>query len=474
MHVLFDARLLHRPLSGLERVQRNVVRELGRRPEITRLEVAVMAGTTLPHDFPKQADVLEVHGTEDLLGALLRADPSERPDLYHLSWFPDRSPRDLWLLVAAKAAVVEVHDAILNRHPEYYPNRTAWAWYDGFVRQLVASADRLLVHSESVIEEVVDDLGGARERCDVAPLAVDPNLLNSVSADRVEAFQRRHGLDGRYFVALGKDYPHKGHATLWDALARLPREIHVVVAGDRVWHDGRDTEAHLRRLRLTERVRWLPGLTDDEVKALLQGSLGLVYPSFEEGFGLPPLEAMLRRVPVVAARAMSIPEVCGDAAWLFEPGDASALEARMRQVLAGGPEVQALLARGVARAAEFSWATCAERVVECYRNALRAGAQRRDRCPDPMAVLDTIAHCPYRDIQELAAWRERCLSTENVLADVTASREDVLRQLHALQTAAGAPLTEVPPVPENGAARRPRWSIARRIRKIRDGLRRGR
>src|SRR5690606_27766513 len=101
MHVLFDARLLHRPLSGLERVQRNLVRELSRRPEIGRLQVAVLAGTRPPAELGPRAEIVEVHGTEDLLARLLAPVPADRPDVYHLSFFPDRSPRDLLLLPAA-------------------------------------------------------------------------------------------------------------------------------------------------------------------------------------------------------------------------------------------------------------------------------------------------------------------------------------------------------------------------------------
>ena len=142
MDVLFDARLLHRPLSGLERVQRNLIRELSERSEIARLRVLVESGTPLPGDFPENAEVVEVCSTEEIMAVLLSRDPAERPDVYHLSWFPDGSPRDLLLLPAARAAVVEVHDAILNRHPEYFPSEDRWRWYHGFVKRLVARADR--------------------------------------------------------------------------------------------------------------------------------------------------------------------------------------------------------------------------------------------------------------------------------------------------------------------------------------------
>src|SRR5262249_46788903 len=158
MKVLFDARLLHRPLSGLERVQRNLVRELAAHRGIERLRVLVQTGTRPPEGFPARAELVPVNGTEDILRELI--DPQRKSDVYHLTWFPDRNPRDVWLPVAAPASVVEVHDAILNRHPEYHPSSESWQWYHAFVCTLVRGADRLLVHSKSVITEVERDLGG--------------------------------------------------------------------------------------------------------------------------------------------------------------------------------------------------------------------------------------------------------------------------------------------------------------------------
>lgn len=467
MHVLFDARLLHRPLSGLERVQRNLIRELSARPEIARLRVLVESGTVLPAEFPSKAEVVEVGSTEDILGVLLPEDPGERPDVYHLSWFPDDSPRDLLLLPAAKAAVVEVHDAILNRHPEYFPSKERWRWYHGFVKHLVARADRLLVHSRSVASEVENDLDGDRQKCDIAPLAVDPCLLDNVSDSIVDEVLARHGISGPYFVSLGKDYPHKDHATLFRAVARLNSEAEVVIAGDKIWHEGRDTDSLLQKLQLTARVRFLRGLPDDEVKALLQGSKGLVYPSLEEGFGLPPIEAMLRGVPVAAARCMSIPEVCGDAAWLFDAGDDQALAGLLEKMLAGGPEVDDLVRRGTARARGFSWSRCAEQALSCYQHAIAAAAKNPARAVGMVELLENIAQYPTEQSPEFDSWQEQYLEIEQHARAVEGNRDDILRQLQELQARVGDPVT---PAPEPMERVRPRWSLRRRIRKIRDGL----
>lgn len=469
MNVLFDARLLHRPLSGLERVQRNLLRELAAQPRIDRLRVLVRHGTVLPESFPGRAEPVFVHGTEDILRELLS--PDRRPDVYHLSWFPDTTPRDLWLPLAAKASVVEVHDAILNRHPEYHPNHECWKWYHSFVRGLVRSADRLLCHSRSVIEEVVRDLGGERGRCDLAPLAVEPSLRVALSDEAARARRQRLGIPEQYFLAVGKDYPHKGHATLFRAIARLPQKVSVVCAGSQVWNGPEGTRKLLEDLELTDRVLWLEGLDDEDVKALIQGATALVYPSTEEGFGLPPIEAMALGTPVIAAAAMSIPEVCGDGAWLFPPGNIGALVDLLGRVLNEPERVRQLVARGRERELQYSWTRCAEATVESYGRAIgrSKGGKRRKRAavpPDILNVLAVQAQSPFSTERELAAWQERCLSVENSLREA----QERLRLFEP-----SVEPTPPPPPPPSMALREPespraRFSLGRRMRKIRDSL----
>jgi len=322
----------------------------------------------------------------------------------------------------------------------------------------------------------VRELGGERARCDLAPLAVEPTLRTPLPDGDAAARRQRLGVPDRYFLAVGKDYPHKGHATLFRAIARLQQRVPVVCAGSQVWRGPGCTRELLDGLGMADQVQWLEGLGDDDVKALIQGAFALVYPSTEEGFGLPPIEAMALGTPVLAAAAMSIPEVCGDGAWLFPPDDFVALTALLQRVQHQPAQVAELVARGRAREATYSWQRCADATVECYGRAIGKGnkgnklgkRRRAGLSPDVLGALLVQAQSPFRVERELAAWQERCLSVENTL-------RETLERLRALEPdrapspaeATDAATTDTPPP---AAPQRPRFSLTRRMRKIRDRL----
>ena len=119
-----------------------------------------------------------------------------------------------------------------------------------------------------------------------------------------------------------------------------------------------------------------PGPVDDATKAwLLHHARLLAYPSLDEGFGFPILEAQAIGLPVVATRAGSIPEVAGDGAELVTPGDDDALAGALRRVLTDEEHRRAARRRRPrANVARFSWAATAEAMVDLYRRVLEDGS----------------------------------------------------------------------------------------------------
>jgi glycosyltransferase involved in cell wall biosynthesis len=111
-------------------------------------------------------------------------------------------------------------------------------------------------------------------------------------------------------------------------------------------------------------------VSDEELRALYEGAQSFVFPSLYEGFGIPPLEAMQCGCPVLAARAASIPEVCGDAALYFNPLSPSELAAVLMQVATNEPLRKQMRERGYEQANRFSWEAGARQLLDVCRKAM--------------------------------------------------------------------------------------------------------
>ena len=146
---------------------------------------------------------------------------------------------------------------------------------------------------------------------------------------------------GRFLVYPARAWPHKNHARLFDAFGELRRrhpDLELVLTA----YEGQTPPG----------VRALGHVSRDELVRLYQTAAGLVFPSLYEGFGQPPLEAMACGCPVASSNAAALPEVCGDAARLFDPTSTEDLVAAVDEILARPAEWSA---KGLERAAQFSW-----------------------------------------------------------------------------------------------------------------------
>jgi glycosyltransferase involved in cell wall biosynthesis len=175
---------------------------------------------------------------------------------------------------------------------------------------------------------------------------------------------------GRYVLALGTVERRKNVPTLVDAFGRLGRavpDVDLVLAG----RDGDDadvTARHVERLPrdLQERIHRRAAVDDAEKEHLLRGASVLAYPSLDEGFGFPVLEAQLAGVPVVASTAGSIPEIAGDGALLAPADDAERLASQLVIALDDEARRAALVAAGRHNLCRFSWDKTAAQLVALY------------------------------------------------------------------------------------------------------------
>jgi glycosyltransferase involved in cell wall biosynthesis len=212
-------------------------------------------------------------------------------------------------------------------------------------------------------------LGVKRGRIDVAPLGVriDPG---AVATPEVELRGRFALGQGPVILCVAQKRPYKRQDVLIRALADLPAETQLVLPGAATEFED-ELRALARDLGVAERVKFPDWVSEADLEGLYRLASCFALPSELEGFGLPVLEAMARGLPVACSDRTSLPEVAGQAALLFDPDDQAAVTRSLAELIEDQALRTRLIAAGLERAADFTWARTAEATVASYRKALK-------------------------------------------------------------------------------------------------------
>ncbi|HEV2371256.1 MAG TPA: glycosyltransferase family 4 protein [Streptosporangiaceae bacterium] len=250
-----------------------------------------------------------------------------------------------------------------------------WRWYS-FVRMQARVARRcgtVLTASQSSRADICRDFGVAPDNVHVIPLGVDTRLFHPRPTPRVP---------GRIVAIASADSPIKGVSTLLGALAKLAteRDAHLVMVAKPA--AGGPTERLVGELSLGDRVRFVSGISDQELAELTASAEVAVVPSLYEGFSLPAVEHMASATPLVASRTGALPEVTGDAAVLVEPGDAEELAAALRDLF-DSPQRRASLSQAAWQRVQerYTWSAVAQATVAEYERVISAHGRQEVRPP---------------------------------------------------------------------------------------------
>ncbi len=266
--------------------------------------------------------------------------------------------------------VVSIMDLMLLEHPEWY-ERGELLGFRRCMDRLAADDGPVITISSDVAERLHRLVGVARDRITVVHLAAGDEFRRPAEPADVERVCAGLGLQpGRFLLAVGNLSTRKNLGTLVRSMAGVEAAGLPLVLAGRPGTSSSEVDDEIRRHGVADRVRRAGFVADADLPALVQSALALVHPAVDEGFGLPPLEAMAAGTPVIAARAGSIPEVVGDAAVLVEPLDAAAWTEAVNLVAEDDDRRAAMAAAGRARAAAFTWERVAEQTVAVHRSAV--------------------------------------------------------------------------------------------------------
>ena len=276
---------------------------------------------------------------------------AQKFDIVHKTYFFDQSKM-------GARTVVTVYDMINELYPQYFPDDDHLAKHKAAA---VKRADAIICISESTRADLLNFI-------DIDPEKVFVTHLGFSSLPETDSEGRSGPMPKPYLLYVGKRGGHKNFETMaagFAASRTLRRDFHLLCFGDVPF--SQEEKNMMASLGLPPtRVHHFTG-GDALLAKAYRHAAAFVYPSRYEGFGIPVLEAMSCRCPVVCSHAGSLGEVAGDAAEIFDPLDVDAVRAALENVLYDSSRASELVQRGAERCRRFTWEKCARETLDVYR-----------------------------------------------------------------------------------------------------------
>lgn len=230
--------------------------------------------------------------------------------------------------------------------------------------------------SEHTRRDIIETYGIEPSRITAIPLAAPRHFYPVDDYRELQRVRHTYGIEGQYILSVGSIQPRKNLARLVQAYASL-RDTHsetelpkLVLVGKHAWlYD--ETLRALEKTKVTDSVILTGYVPESDLPPLYSGAICFVYPSYFEGFGLPPLEAMKCGAPVIVGNQTSLPEVVGDAGVTVDPFDVRSIAEAIEKLIKDSALRRELSVKGLRRAEMFDWRKTAQQTLEIYQQVGR-------------------------------------------------------------------------------------------------------
>jgi glycosyltransferase involved in cell wall biosynthesis len=212
----------------------------------------------------------------------------------------------------------------------------------------------------------------------VTHLAASELFYPCSNYQKIESIKKKYQIpDVPYILSLSTLEPRKNIDHTIRCFARLVeqeniQDLYLVLVGTKGWDFDKIFEELAKSPKLKDRIIITGYVADEDLAPLYSGAMAFVYPSFYEGFGLPPLEAMQCGVPVITSNTSSLPEVVGDAGIMVAPTDTDALAQSILDIYNNSALRDKMSFKSIEQAKKFSWQKCTQQTIDAYKLALNS------------------------------------------------------------------------------------------------------
>jgi glycosyltransferase involved in cell wall biosynthesis len=265
--------------------------------------------------------------------------------------------------------VVYIHDVLFLDHPQYYSG--AELFYFRKMKGLAAKSDLIITISNTEKDRLLQNKVGSENKVSVVYHGVNNNFkkLSNYSAARVKAIVVKYHLPPRYLLCVGRVNIRKNISKLVSAIKLLDDQIiKLVIVGEQ--GDTAETlKTQIYVEGLYNRVIFTGHVPEEDLYVIYANATVFCFPSYAEGFGLPPLEAMQCGVPVIVSNRTAMPEICGDAATYINPDNTADIANKVNDLLNDVNLYKEKVIAGVKRAGEFTWPKSANGILKLISDA---------------------------------------------------------------------------------------------------------
>ena len=272
--------------------------------------------------------------------------------------------------------VVSIHDLSFEHLPQTFKRRSR-TQLRLTVRHSARRAARILSLSQHTRRDIMETYGIDSKRIEAIPLAAPDHFRMVTDYRELQRVRHIYGIDGDYILSVGSIQPRKNLARLIKAYASLRGDSSIdklpklVLVGKCGWlYD--ETLRTLNETGVKDTVVLTGYVPEADLPALYSSALCFVYPSYFEGFGLPPLEAMKCGAPVIVGNRTSLPEVVGDAGLTVDPFDVDAIAGAIMKLISDSSLRKELSQMGQERASTFTWRDTARKTLRVYQEVARS------------------------------------------------------------------------------------------------------
>lgn len=267
-------------------------------------------------------------------------------------------------------SVSTFHDLTFLHYPHFHKKELV-KMFERELPKTLARATHFITDSEFVREEMIRSLGVAPTKVTTVPIGVGPEFAPKSELEIATVLKHYNLSYQGYILTVATLEPRKNLLGLLDAFMQLPKALQarykLVLIGAKGWHAA-PLKHKIETLQQQGVLAYLGYVPESDLSSIYAGAKAFVYPSFYEGFGLPPLEAMASGVPVLTSENSAMAEVVGNAGILTDPHNIEALSGALMRLLDDEALCLQLKTAGLIRAKAYTWSSCVKNTIQVYRS----------------------------------------------------------------------------------------------------------